>query len=78
MFESVTAAIRCAASIRLAVRQLGLCIRTGIHTGPCQTGGEKVSGLNVHAAARVMGAARVDEVLVSLATRQALATTASG
>ena len=45
LFESTSSAIRCALAIKLAVRALGLRSRTGIHTGACQTGGEKVSGL---------------------------------
>ncbi len=72
-FESPASATCCAQAIGVAVQKVGLTIRVGLHSGECQTGGEKVCGLNVHAAARVMGAAAPGQILVSGALRQALA-----
>ena len=72
-FESPASATCCAQAIGLAVQKVGLTIRVGLHCGECQTGGEKICGLNVHAAARVMGAARPGEILVTGALKQMLA-----
>jgi class 3 adenylate cyclase len=52
--------------------KLGLPVRIGLHHGRCVTDLEKISGLNVHTAARVMAAAEPGEVLVSNAVRVAL------
>jgi class 3 adenylate cyclase len=47
------------------VRELGLEIRAGIHTGECELIGEDLAGLAVHVAARVAATAQPNEVLVS-------------
>jgi class 3 adenylate cyclase len=72
-FERPLDGLRCAWSIRSAVRELGLETRTGLHLGECEMRGEQPSGLAVHTAARVMGAAGDGEILVSAAMRDALA-----
>ena len=72
-FRAPAQAVRCATAIRDAVRGLGLQTRTGIHVGECELRGSKVSGINVHTAARVMSAATPDEVLVSSTTRELVA-----
>jgi class 3 adenylate cyclase len=69
-FDRPAAALRCAWAIRDAVRSLGLQTRTGVHIGECEMRGEKVSGLAVHTAARVMAAAGDDEIVVSSALRE--------
>jgi class 3 adenylate cyclase len=70
-FDRPAAGLRCAWAIRSAVKQLGLDTRTGLHVGECEMRGEKVSGLAVHAAARVMAAAGDGEILISGAVREA-------
>jgi class 3 adenylate cyclase len=65
VFDRPTAAVRCAGAIRDAVRGLGLQLRTGLHIGDVEMRGEQVSGLAVHAAARVMGEAGDDQILIS-------------
>ena len=40
-------------------------MRTGLHVGDVEMRGEQVSGLAVHAAARVMAEAGEDQILVS-------------
>ncbi len=65
IFDGPARAIRCACAIRDAVRQLGLEVRAGLHTGECEVTGAKVSGIAVHTGARVAAAARPQEVLVS-------------
>jgi class 3 adenylate cyclase len=65
IFPQPSDAVRCAQSLSSRVDRLGLSSRTGLHSGCCQTGGEKVSGIAVHVAARVMACAQPGEVLVS-------------
>ncbi len=64
-FDGPARAIRCAFAIRTAVRQLGIEIRAGLHTGECEIIGDKVGGIAVHIGARVAAAAGAGEVLVS-------------
>jgi class 3 adenylate cyclase len=64
-FDGPARAIRCAASIAEAVHQLGIEIRSGLHTGECEVMNGDVGGLAVHIGARVMGSAGPSEVLVS-------------
>ena len=56
--------MRCACAIRDAVRDLGLEVRAGVHTGEVQIQGDGVAGVAVHIGAGV-GARRAGEVLVS-------------
>ena len=64
-FDGPARAIRCAQAIAARMRQLGLPIRAGIHTGECEQMGEDVGGVAVHTAARVAALAGADQVLVS-------------
>ena len=47
----------------------GLHIRAAVHVGEVELAGDRVRGLAVHEAARVLGAARPDDILVSQITR---------
>jgi len=69
IFEGPAAAIRCASGIRTAANGRGLQVRAGIHVGEIESSGTLIHGLAVHEAARVMGAAGPDEILVSETTR---------
>jgi class 3 adenylate cyclase len=71
-FESPMQAVLCARTIAEAMPDLGLRARIGLHRGQCSMGCEKISGLNVHAAARVMAMAGPGEVLLSDSLRAAL------
>jgi class 3 adenylate cyclase len=73
IFDGPARAIRCACAIRDAVRELGLEVRAGLHTGECEVVGPKVSGIAVHTGARVAAAARPQEVLVSGTVRDLVA-----
>ncbi len=53
VFDGPARAIRCARAVVAAVRDLGLEIRVGVHTGECEVIGEAVAGLAVHIGARV-------------------------
>jgi class 3 adenylate cyclase len=64
-FDGPARGIRCARAIRDGARELGLDVRSGLHTGECELMGEDIGGLGVHIAARVAALARPSEVLVS-------------
>lgn len=69
-FHSPMPAARCGQAIATAGRELGLNTRVGLHCGECEMRGEKVSGVNVHVAARVMALAGPGEVVVSGVLRE--------
>ncbi len=64
-FDGPGRAIHCACNVRDGVRQLGIEIRAGLHTGEVELTGDKVGGIAVHIAARVAAAAQSGEVLAS-------------
>jgi pimeloyl-ACP methyl ester carboxylesterase len=64
-FEGPARAIRCAQAIADGVRQFGLEIRAGVHTGECERRGNDLAGMAVHIGARVGAAAGAGEILVS-------------
>jgi class 3 adenylate cyclase len=68
-FDGPAAALRCAAAIRRASGREGLQIRASVHVGEVEVVGTDVRGVAVHEAARVLGAAGPDEILVSATTR---------
>jgi class 3 adenylate cyclase len=72
-FDGPARAIRCACTIRDAVRALELEIRAGLHTGECELVQDKVGGIAVHTGARVASAAGAGEVLVSSTVRDLVA-----
>jgi class 3 adenylate cyclase len=72
-FDGPARAIRCARAICEGVRDLGLHIRAGIHTGECEQASDRLSGIAVHIAARVSTAAGAGEVLVSGTVRDLVA-----
>jgi class 3 adenylate cyclase len=64
-FDGPARAIRCARAIEQGLRELGLELRAGLHTGECELMGDKVTGVAVHTGARVAAQAGPGEVLVS-------------
>lgn len=64
-FDGPARAVRCAMSAGEAIRELGVEIRAGIHTGECELDGPKVRGIAVHTGARIASLAAAGEVLVS-------------
>src|SRR6516165_1475710 len=68
-FDGPAAALRCAAEIRRVARDEGLHVRASVHIGEVELVGEDVRGLAVHEAARILGEADADEILVSAITR---------
>jgi class 3 adenylate cyclase len=64
-FDGPARAIRCACDITVDVRQLGLDVRAGLHTGELEVRGDDVAGMAVHIGARIGSLAEAGEVLVS-------------
>jgi class 3 adenylate cyclase len=72
-FDGPARAIRCAGAITDAVRELGIEVRAGLHTGECEQLDGKVGGIAVHIGARVASAAQPGEVLVSSTVKDLVA-----
>jgi len=72
-FDGPARAIRCACAIRDAVGDLGIEIRSGVHTGECEVFQDKVAGIAVSIGARVAARAAPGEVLVSQTVRDLVA-----
>jgi class 3 adenylate cyclase len=70
-FDGAGRAVGCARSIVDAVRDLGIEIRAGVHTGEVERG-DKAAGLAVHIGARVMALAGPGEVVVSQTVKDLL------
>jgi class 3 adenylate cyclase len=64
-FDGPARAIRCAQSICVGARGLGIEVRAGLHTGEVEVRGDDVGGIAVHLAQRVSSRADAGEVLVS-------------
>jgi class 3 adenylate cyclase len=64
-FDGPARAVRCAQAIQAAIRDLGIEIRAGVHTGEVEVAGDQVLGIAVHIGARVAAMAGATEVLVS-------------
>jgi len=64
-FDGPARAIRCACAAREAVREIGIEIRAGLHTGEVERRGSAATGLAVHVGARVAALAQASEVLVT-------------
>ena len=72
-FDGPARAIRCACAIVEGVRELGMEVRAGLHTGECELANGKVAGIAVHTGARVAGFAQPGEVLVSSTVKDLVA-----
>lgn len=65
VFDLPTAAIAAARAVRVAVTDLGLAVRAGIHLGEVELQGDDVAGMTVHVAARIAALAAAGQVLAS-------------
>jgi class 3 adenylate cyclase len=72
-FDGPARAIRCARAITEGVRELGLEVRAGLHTGECEIMDGKIGGIAVHIGARVAKQAEPGEVLVSSTVKDLVA-----
>ena len=66
--DSAVAGLRCAAAILDALRETGVEVRIGVHTGEVELMGNDIGGVAVHAAARIMALASPSEVFASAVT----------
>jgi class 3 adenylate cyclase len=72
-FDEPARAVRCALAISAAVKQLGIDVRAGVHTGECEIMGDNVGGIAVNIGARIMSNARPGAVLVSGTVKELVA-----
>jgi len=72
-FDQPAQAVRAADAIVSAVASLGVSIRVGVHVGEAEAADQKIGGIAVHIANRVMSAAEPGEVLVSGTLRDLVA-----
>ncbi len=72
-FDGPARAVRCAEEIVREMRELGLDVRVGLHTGECEVLDDKLSGIAVHTGARVAALAGAGEVLVSSTVKDLVA-----
>jgi class 3 adenylate cyclase len=72
-FDGPARAVRCARAIMREIRELGLAIRSGVHTGEIDRKGEDIGGIAVNIAARIADLAPDGQVLVSRTVRDLVA-----
>jgi class 3 adenylate cyclase len=72
-FDGPARAVRCALAVAVAVRQLGIEVRAGVHTGECELMGDNIGGIAVHAGARIMAKAEPGSVIVSSTVKDLVA-----
>src|ERR1035438_4187323 len=69
-FDGPAMAMRCAEALNEGVAQLGMQLRSGIHTGECEAIGDDLGGLAVHIGARVGALAGPGEIVVSSTVKE--------
>ncbi len=72
-FDGPARAVRCGQAIAASVRDLGIQIRAGVHTGEVELDGDAVRGIAVHIGARVAALGGPSEVLVSQTVKDLVA-----
>jgi len=68
-FEAPARGVQCATAIIRSLQEVGVRVRVGLHTGECEFSDGDVSGVAVHAAARIQSVAEPGQVLVSQTVR---------
>lgn len=71
-FDSAARAVRCAQAICQEVREIGLEVRAGVHSGECEMRGDDLGGIAVHIGARIAALAGPGEVLTSRTVTDAI------
>jgi class 3 adenylate cyclase len=64
-FDGPARAVRAADAVRAGLREVGLEVRVGLHTGEVELVGDDIGGIAVHSAARVLAHARAGEIVCS-------------
>ena len=77
-FDGPTQAIRCAEALRHDAEAVGIEIRAAIHTGECELLAGDIGGIAVHIAARILGHAGANEILVSSTVRDLVVGSGTG
>jgi class 3 adenylate cyclase len=72
-FDGPARTIRSADAIRAELRELGLEVRMGLHTGECELLDDDIGGIAVHIAARVLAQARAGEIWCSRTVKDLVA-----
>ena len=72
-FDGPARAVRCAQAIGESVRDLGMAVRAGVHTGEVEREGDDIRGIAVHVGARIGALADANEVLVSSTVKDLVA-----
>jgi class 3 adenylate cyclase len=72
-FDGPGRAVECARAVVADVRELGLDVRAGIHTGECERLDGKLAGIALSVAARIAALAEAGEILVSGTVRDLVA-----
>jgi class 3 adenylate cyclase/pimeloyl-ACP methyl ester carboxylesterase len=72
-FDGPARAVRCAQAIGASIRDLGIEIRAGVHTGEVERDGSNVRGIAVHIGARIAALGEPSEVLVSQTVKDLVA-----
>jgi class 3 adenylate cyclase len=72
-FDGPARAVRCGQAVVAALRDIGLDVRAGVHTGECQLAGRNLRGIAVHIGSRVSSEAAAGEVLVTSTVRDLVA-----
>jgi len=73
IFDGPARAVRCALAVCDGVRDLGIDVRTGVHTGEIELIGDDIGGIAVHIGQRVSSLAASGEVLVSRTVKDLVA-----
>ncbi len=69
-FDGPARAVRCGEALCRAMRELGVQVRVGVHTGECEVLGDKYSGIAVHLGARIASIAEPCQVIVSSTVKE--------
>jgi class 3 adenylate cyclase/pimeloyl-ACP methyl ester carboxylesterase len=72
-FDGPARAVRCAASLRDRVKDIGIDVRAGVHTGEMSQRAGHVGGITVHIGARIMSLAGAGDVFVSRTVKDLVA-----
>jgi DNA-binding NarL/FixJ family response regulator len=73
LFDAPARAIRCAVSIRDELRDEGVDVRIGLHSGEVELRGKDVGGIAVHIGSRVAGLAEPGDVVTSSTVKDLVA-----
>ena len=72
-FDGPARAVRCALAIVETMRDIGIEVRAGVHTGEVEVDGDAIRGIAVHVGARVGAAAEPSRVFVTSTVRDLVA-----